>query len=118
MPAIPKVLIVEDDEFWQGIYAKEIGDKVEIIGAFTREEAERFFEAHPDLSAIVMDGCIGDVEEPNTGRLVVKFRQTFKGPIIAASGNGSFRKVLLATGCSHESTKDLLSKKVIEVLGL
>ena len=112
-----KVLVVEDEEYKYDRWRREFDNKVVLIFAPSIEEAEEQFTANPDIDAIVMDACVpGD--SPTTPPLVRKFRQTFMGPMIAISSLGSYRRELIQAGCDHESTKDAMPTKVLEVLGL
>lgn len=111
-----KVLIVDDEEFWQDYWRKELGEKVVMVSARTIKEAEEQFAANPDIVAIVMDACVpGD--RPNTPPLVRKFRETFSGPMIAISSSWNNRDELVEAGCDHTSAKNPLPRKLLEVLG-
>jgi len=112
-----KVLIVEDQECKYDRWRREFDDKVVLLFAPSIEEAEELFTANPDIAAIVMDACVPG-SSPTTPPLVRKFRQTFTGPMIAISSFGSYRRQLVQAGCDHESTKDAMPAKVLEVLGL
>ena len=112
-----KVLVVEDEEYLHGKWNRELDGKVVLVSALSIEEAEEKFTTNPDIDAIVMDACVpGD--SPTTPPLVRKLRETFTGPMIAISSLGSYRRQLVQAGCNHESTKDSLPQKLIEVLGL
>ena len=114
---MPKILIVDDFKQWQNSWKRRLGDKVEILSAFTIPEADALFSANPDINLIVMDACVpGD--ELTTPPLVRKFRETFKGPMIAVSSDEEYRKELMRVGCDHESEKEHLPKKVLEILGI
>lgn len=113
----PKVLIVEDDRSWQNNYEDSLGDKVNIIHAFTVGEGERLFLENPDIDLVVMDACVpGD--KPTTLPLTSKIRETFYGPMIAASSDEIFRKQLMKNGCDHEAEKRWVPRKIRELLGL
>ncbi|MBI4156033.1 MAG: response regulator [Candidatus Zambryskibacteria bacterium] len=112
-----KVLIVEDDSDWQSIWKRKLEGKIQTITASSVEEGERLFNENPDVDAIVMDACLSG-EEPDTPPLVTKIRQTFNGPMIAASGSSTFRQCLKSYGCDYESKKHNVSDKVLEILGV
>jgi DNA-binding NarL/FixJ family response regulator len=115
--ALKKVLIVEDSQGYQRDYARALTGKVEILAALTIDDAEDLFVENPDISAIVMDACVpGD--DPTTPPLVRKIRETFTGPMIAASSDWDYRQELVAAGCDHEVPKGRVPAKLIEVLGL
>jgi CheY-like chemotaxis protein len=112
-----KVLIVEDEGYLHDEWRRELNNKVVLISALSIREAEEQFTANSDISAIVMDACVpGD--SPTTPHLVRKFRKTFAGPIIAISNFSEYRAKLVSAGCDHESRKDALPQKLLEVLGL
>jgi CheY-like chemotaxis protein len=102
--SLPKVLVVEDEERWQTTYRKDLSSIAEVISAFTVEEGRQKFAEHPDVSVIVMDACVpGD--NPTTPALVREIRNTFSGPMIAASGSADYRKMLQRAGCDFEAAK-------------
>jgi len=111
------VLIVEDREREYDRWRRELDDKVVLIFAPSIEEAEKQFATNPDIAVIVMDACVPG-SYPNTPPLVRKFRESFKGPMIAISSMGLYRRQLVLAGCDHETTKEAMPAKVLEVLGL
>lgn len=114
--SLKKVLIVEDEEDWQGIWGRFLKrEGIEVLEGLTLKEGEQLFESNPDLALVIMDGCVGG-EELNSTPLVQKMRLTFNGPIVAASGSSSFRKQLMKIGCSHEAPKDMVSALVSKIL--
>ena len=112
-----KVLIVDDDDSWQNIYALALSDQVTIIPAFTIEDGERLFFGNLDINAIVMDACVPGAS-PTTTPLVKKIRQTFFGPMIAASSDSKYREILMTAGCDYQAAKGDVARKIIEILGL
>ena len=117
MEQMKKVLIVEDETYKYDKWRQALDSKVVLIFAPSIKEAEEQFVANTDIAAIVMDACVpGD--SPTTLPLVRKFRQTFTGPMIAISGLDVYRYQLIQAGCDHESTKDSMPAKVLEILGL
>ena len=117
MPTLKKVLIVEDDESYHEEWVQALKEKVESIHAYSVEEGERLFESNPDIALVIMDACVpGD--SPTTESLVKKIRQSFSGPIIAASSVSDYRKILMQAGCDHESRKHEVPFKVAELLSL
>lgn len=113
----PKVLIVEDGKQHQQEYTKALQDKVELLQAFDFEDGERMFLENPDISLVVMDACIAS-DKPNSIRLLKKIRETFAGPIIAASADPSFRNFLVKEGCSHQAPKAQVPSLVCTILGV
>ncbi|MDP2668341.1 MAG: response regulator [bacterium] len=117
MPKKCKVLVVEDKERYQYGWADALGEKIEVLHAFTIEEGRRLFDANPDIDAVVMDACVPG-NEPNSIPLVKYIRKSFKGPVIAASTEKIFRERLIEAGCNFESEKDRVPAIVNEVLAL
>lgn len=113
----PKVLIVEDGKRHQQEYTKALKDKVELLQAFDLEDGERTFRENPDISLVVMDACIAS-DEPDSMMLLKKIRETFAGPIIAASADPNFRKFLVKEGCSHQAPKAQVPSLVCMILGV
>lgn len=112
-----KVLIVEDSKIYQEEWKKRLSGKVEILSAFTIEEAEKAFTENHNFSLIVVDACVPGMKI-NTQPLVRKFRESFKGPMIAASSSFHNKEKLTNAGCNHRSDKDGVPGKIREVLSL
>lgn len=114
---LPKVLIIEDERGRQLDYAEALSDKVQILEARSVEEGEQLFAENPDVALIIMDACVpGD--EPTTLPLTRRIRETFTGPMVAASSDFYYRRQLMGAGCDHESRKDFVPEKVVELLNL
>ena|SRR3989344_3460464 len=112
------VLVVEDEEYWQDRWKRELDGKVVLVSALSIEEAEEKFATNPDIDAIVMDARMPGGSPSTTLPLVRKLREIFTGPIIASSSLGSYRQRLVQAGCNHESEKESLPQKLLEVLGI
>lgn len=119
-----KVLILDDNDDLQNLWRKEIalrhvtyGDTISIISASTIEDAVKQFRVNPDLAIIVVCGCIMGIQ-PSTIPFVKEIRKISNVPIIATAMDSWFQKELMKAGCSHESSKDYLPRKILEVLGL
>jgi len=113
-----KVLIVDDMEQYHRSWKrglKDLGSDALVLSAFSIEEARKLFNENPDIDAIVMDACVPG-NEPTTQPLVREFRETFKGPIIAVSSLGVYRKMLVESGCNYESEKPELPEMLLEIL--
>ena len=91
------------------------GKAPRFLVASSLEEGERLFQANPDLTLVIMDGCVPG-ERPNSMPLVQKMRQTFRGPIVAGSGNPNVCKTLVEAGCSHWALKHMVSGLVSKIL--
>ena len=114
---LKKILIIEDFHSFHSELASLLKDKVLILSAFTIEEAEKKFDDDANIDLITVDGCVPG-EEINTEPLVRKFRETFKGPMVAACRSPYFRSLLKQAGCDHECSKNELPKKILQILGL
>lgn len=113
-----KVLLVEDNQSMHDLWRRMlVGYEIELISAFTIEEAKKQFNDNPDIEAIVMDACVPG-SRPTTLRLVREFRRTFEGPMIAVSNLKSYRRKLIHAGCDYQSEKESLHLKLLEILGL
>jgi len=114
-----KILIIEDNSFWQESYWHQLEDKITILQAFTEEEAREIFRQNPDIALIVMDGCLQAQKNClDTLDLTEEIRKSFAGPMIAASGDQHFRCLLQDAGCNHQASKKLLPYKIKELLKL
>lgn len=117
-----KVLILDDNEnlhkLWREYLASckiPCADLIDIISAFSVDEATVLFRANSDLAVIVVSGCITG-REPSTVPFVKEVRKTSNVPIIATSLWS--QDELEKAGCDHKSSKDYLPRKILEVLGL
>lgn len=95
-----KLLIVDDDRSWQRSLARSLQEKVTLLQAFSLEQGEQIFLANPDVDLIVMDGCVPGYRL-NSLPLIRKIRETYKGPIVAASSDADNREEMVRAGCSH-----------------
>lgn len=113
----PTVFIVEDDLDTQKTYTEALGSLVRIITATSIEEAERKWEQYKlIITLVVMDGCVQS-HTLNTPPLVQKIRETFDGPILAASSSKHYRDVLMQCGCTHSpERKQFVPALVLEIL--
>lgn len=114
-----QILIVEDQkDLFEAIWLHKLHEfrfSLEIVFACTIKEAEENF--HPKLDLIVMDACLHG-RKPNTIELVKKFREDYKGPIIAISAVPNYRDMLMTAGCSCQCKKEDLPSKIIQILKL
>ena len=114
--AKPKVLIVEDSQDIQEMFRDALAQRMEVLSAFSIEEAKELFLKKQDLSAVAMDACVPG-NKPNTMDLVRMFRQTFVGPMIAISSDDSYSRQLVLNGCSHRCEKYDLPEMLLRLLG-
>ncbi len=111
------ILIVDDDSTAQFIYEKGLaGMPVSIITAYTLEEAAEKFAATPAIDLIVMDGCVDSGNTLNTLPLIEKIRETYEGPMIAASSLDTYRYRMMKSGCSHEAAKPEVAALIKKIL--
>ena len=100
-----KILFIEDDENWQTNYKDIFEDTATILQATTLKDAEELFLKHPDVDIIVVDGCLNENDVLDTLPLIKKIRETYKGPMIAASGHEEFRHKMVLAGCNKQREK-------------
>ena len=113
---MPKIFVVEDDSFFHDLWQEQLKGFAELIFATNVNEAEERFSQNPDIDAIVMDGCLSN-NGFDTGDLIVSFRARFSGPIIASSGSGKIRRIMVSRGCDYECDKSGVAKKLREIFG-
>ncbi len=111
-----KVLIVEDSLYRQSTWCRSLTGKVIILSAFCRKVAEQMFAENTDIDIVVMDGCVDSDEDIDTESLVRMFRETFRGPMIAASKSPHFRSLLKEAGCNYECHKEDVPKTILKIL--
>jgi len=121
---IMDVLILDDNKYLQETWRADFAScnvpfayLIKVISAFSVDDAIEQFGANPNLAAIVVSGCITG-RQPSTIPFVKEVRKTSNVPIVATSTNSWYQKELMKAGCSHETSKDDLPRKVLEVLGL
>lgn len=112
-----KILIIDDDIVWQEVWKRSLGKRVALLPALSIPEAEKTFTEHNDIDLIAIDGCVpGDTI--NTKPLIRKFRETYKGPMVAISKASLVRDCLIDAGCSHECEKKWLPGNILKILEL
>ena len=102
-----KVLIIEDGKPLQKLYLDLLKDTdVEVVQAFTLEEATRLFEEHKDsLDLISFDFNLGRY---TTIDLIKKIKPQFAGVMVAASFEEHNRRLQMEAGCTRdEPEKDI-----------
>jgi len=111
-----RILIIEDDLMIQSLFARCLEDRFDIEAAYTLEEAEKKFEAGQGaFSLIVVDACLGGAGL-ETLSLVCKMSTSFRGPIIASSSCSENRRIMLRSGCTHETEKMNVPRLVAKLL--
>ncbi len=115
---MPKVLVVEDFDYFFKMINRELNGKVEMLRAKTLEEGDNLFQSNPDVDLIIMGACVpGD--EPNTMPLIRKIVDSgYQWPIIASSGIPPFTKKLICAGATHEIGKEGAAKLALKLLNL
>lgn len=112
-----KILIIDDDIIWQEVWKRSLRKRVALLPALSIDEAEKIFGEHNDIDLIAVDACVpGDVI--NTKPLIRKFRETYKGPMIAISKSSLSRECLVSAGCNYECEKTWLPGNILKILGL
>ena len=115
-----KILFVEDEYHFQRKWNEVLGGKALILHATSISKAEELFESNPDVAAIVMDGCV-DGGVIDTIPLVKKIRETFSGPIVAASSSTTYTNMLVEAGCDYRAPfgdKKAVPRMLVEMFNL
>lgn len=107
----PKILVIEDEEAFQRLFERVLGNQVVYLEAQTTSAARELFEANPDLALIALDACLG-TRYINTLELLKEIRKTFKGPIVAISGIEIYRTTLIEAGCDLGCEKEELPRTI------
>lgn len=112
------VLIVDDDDFVHRLIGR-ILDKaqVTVVSAMSLEEAEQYIDERlGEFSGILMDGCMND-GGPDTEPLIRLIREKgFEGPLIAMSGLGAYRDMMVKWGCTHKAPKHDAATLMLDLL--
>lgn len=116
-PILPTVLLVEDDNLQSRMVERQLRGVAQVITCSTQEEAITLFVQHPNIALILLDGCVPGFSL-NTIPLLQQFRMTFTGPIVAMSGNRSYRQIMMEHGCTHECGKSDVGYMVRSILGI
>lgn len=112
----PTILIVEDDAYYQDKYAKELGERVNIIAAYDIPTAREMFGENVDIiSLIVLDACVPG-KFPNTIPLARDLKELTSVPIIAASSMPQYTLQLVREGCDYRVTKDEVPGLIMRLL--
>ncbi|MEX2013966.1 MAG: response regulator [Parcubacteria group bacterium] len=107
MPQVRTILIVEDDDVWARSWERALQGKVNFVWASSLAEGERLFRETPGIVLIVMDACVDNGgERPDSMPLTRRIRETFAGPMIAASRSHKYRRMLLHAGCNYEVSEE------------
>ncbi|MEK7650370.1 MAG: hypothetical protein AAB364_00655 [Patescibacteria group bacterium] len=124
MTDLPKVLIIEDDHFYQNKWLRDLAGRANIVRAFDQEEGRKMFAEHPDVKMIVMDGYVPNSSaktltdkpgEATTLELVRELRKSFAGVILAVSS--SINRDLKSAGCDEVcEDKDEVGAVVLKLL--
>ena len=97
---------------WQ----QKLDGNVEFLHTLSIETAEETFAQNKGgIDDIVVIACMNS-DKPNTMPLIRKFREASKVPIMGVSQFQQFRVQLKKAGCTHESTREELPKKLLEML--
>lgn len=112
-----KVLIAEDDEF-SSLYLSAILDshKIAWIKCDTGTEAVRLVQQHPDLSLVLMDLKMPEMNGLEATRQIRSFNTTI--PIIAQTAYAMMedRNKALEAGCSDYITKPIRKDLLVDLL--
>jgi DNA-binding NtrC family response regulator len=114
------ILIIDDEVDIQKKYAEALEQRVTIIPVHSLPELNRAWENYSSTVAlVVVDGQLSLRSKSVDMNLHVQWmRETFKGPMIAASSSDKFRLELMQNGCSHQCPKEKVPALVLELLAL
>ena len=114
-----KVLFIENEEAMLAIWVEMLSFAgIETVCATNLTEAEQMF-ALGGYDAIVLDACLETTSTIDCLPLLANMKQTFIGPIIAASNEEYNRAMQMAYGCTHEAKgKHTVLPIVLATLGV
>lgn len=116
MSELLTVLIIEDEELIQKMFAAQLRGKLNLIMASTQDEARELFESHHQrIWAIVLNACVAG-QEINTIELAQWLRSNFKGLMIGTSGVPLFQDQLVNAGCDLGCDHSDLAKLLLTEL--
>ena len=116
MSELLTVLIIEDDELMQKMFAAQLRGKLNLIMASTQDEARELFESHrQQIWAIVLNASIPG-QEINTIELAQWLRSQFKGLMIGTSAVPVFQCQLVDAGCDYGCNHSELAKLLLAEL--
>ena len=96
-----------------------LGEKVEVLFAWTHDQARTAVANDKGIVLILMDACLKG-NTPDTLELVREIREIFPAtfPIIGVSSSANYCEMLIQAGCNYGIVKDYPFDTVIEkVLG-
>ncbi len=94
----------------------QFAGKLDVIHAYSLEEAEEQFVDCMQINAIIVTPCINS-DISDAAPLVSRMRERFGGPIIVFSQDGSHIKELMAAGANYGCLDDaaFLTLKLLNV---
>ncbi len=120
MSGLPKVLVVEDNEMLQRMFARKLEGKATVLAARTVEEARQLFAENPDVRVIALDGYLSsalDGDRPiDTLPLIGEFRETFTGTMIAMATFPGHRQEMTGAGCDFQICEKRMLTREVEIL--
>lgn len=118
------VLLIEDRETEHTILKRQTeGLNISFLPTFTVGEARDAIKENStngvlNISAIIVNACLGTHELTDVVELIREIRSRFSIPIIGTSEEESFQATLTRAGCVHVCDHDSLPSMLISVLGL
>ena len=109
-----KILLIEDDLDWLKRWQSPLTRRyaMDIICARSIGEALEVFPTK-NWDLIVVDGCIGG-DDFNSPPLIQKMRETYSGPMVAASRSRELMMEMKKAGCSHKANEKSFVPAIIE----
>jgi PAS domain S-box-containing protein len=114
--AHPTVLVVEDDRDTQAFMRVTLAQRYEVLLAASAEEARRMLEAHPTVSAILMDLDLRGAEDGlDLTRSLRAHRRWMQIPIVALTAYATLedRNSALEAGCDDFVAKPISRNDLI-----
>ncbi|MES2214048.1 MAG: hypothetical protein V4465_01480 [Patescibacteria group bacterium] len=119
-----KVLIIEDDQevvkrIRAGLDRLVPGTFEELIDANDPRAAMSALRMDPNVSLIVLDGCLTG-EHPDGLGLLPDIRELYPAPrpILAISKSSEMRELMMERGCTHECDKKFAVGMMLKILNL
>jgi CheY-like chemotaxis protein len=112
------VLVVDDDDTAIRRHKSVLEEyDIVVVSATTLERAVVLYKEYAGkLSAIIVDGCVPGNVLNSIPFIELVLEDSFRGFLVAASGSASYRKIMVASGCHHQSNKYSAADMVVQLL--
>lgn len=128
-PIAPQViLLVEDDELFARAMTRALRKVAKILVAGTVLEAQTLFEAHPEITLVIMDANVPFTKRAaDVARLDKRLMTTMELTrairaarpdlvMVTSSSSEESRKRLVEAGCNFDSPKEEVIRFVLDLL--